>query len=215
MLEIVDSIIKKHPSRAEFDQVLGIMYPKHGSDYRFVTSAYDTAKELFREDLRQSGERYFEHLRRVFLIETLYLRVRDPEELAAALLHDSLEDKKKKGWNQDRIAAEFSKRTSIIVFGVSKEPLELFGGDEGRQNNNFYDKLRRCNDRAIFRPKLSDVLDNQMTMWAKSEAKQREKVWEAEHIYLPFAEEHNLLIHEIEEAIANTKKRWIKQKKAS
>jgi (p)ppGpp synthase/HD superfamily hydrolase len=92
MLERIRKIFNERKSRASFFGVVERYYPKGSSDYFLIESAYNTAKDAFRDGVREGGERYFEHLRAVALILMVYLRVRDANVIAAALLHDIVED---------------------------------------------------------------------------------------------------------------------------
>src|SRR3989344_5624606 len=57
-----------------------------------IDFAYDLAKAAHVRQRRDSGERYFEHLRNVALILLDDLKVKNHKMVIAALLHDSIED---------------------------------------------------------------------------------------------------------------------------
>jgi (p)ppGpp synthase/HD superfamily hydrolase len=53
----------------------------------------------------------------------------------------------------------------------------------------------------FFLIKLPDRLHNLVTLWDCAESKRERKITETELFYLPFAEQHGILIHELEESI--------------
>ncbi len=61
-------------------------------DLKFVQNAYWFAKREHHGQVRDSGERVFEHCRRVALILIQERRIFDPEVIATALIHDVNED---------------------------------------------------------------------------------------------------------------------------
>ncbi len=205
MLEKVRGILTKYPDRAAFFGIIGKFYPKFSDEYKLIEKAYETAKEAFRGKNREGGERYFEHLRAVALILILHLRVRDPNVIAAALLHDILEDIE--GWTQEHIALMFNQRVAELVFWVSKDDSELYGGDKEERNREYHRKLNIAVREAIL-VKLADRLHNVITLWATDEDKQRRKVRETQDFYLTLAEKHTVLIHELEAALCEVMALW-------
>lgn len=61
-------------------------------DLKLVQNAYWFAKDVHRKDIRDTGERYFEHCRRVALILMEERNVYDAEIIATAFIHDCIED---------------------------------------------------------------------------------------------------------------------------
>lgn len=160
--------------------------------------------------MRESGERYFEHLRSVSLILILYLRVRNADVIAAALLHDILEDID--GWTQDRVALVFNQKVAELVFLVSKEDISKYNGDNEERNRDYHRKLGTAVRDAVI-IKLADRLHNIITLWGTSKEKQRRKVRETQDFYLPIAEKHFILVHELEAALKEVMESWTVVKK--
>ncbi|MDP2598546.1 MAG: HD domain-containing protein [Candidatus Liptonbacteria bacterium] len=77
-------------NREEFFELLKSKISQPGLD--LVQDAYNLAKNLHRDQMRDDGERYFEHCRRVALVIILERKIFQPETIATALLHDVLED---------------------------------------------------------------------------------------------------------------------------
>ncbi len=205
MLAKIRDILAKYPDRAAFFAIVGKFYPKFSPEHQLIEKAYKVAKEAFRGKVREGGERYFEHLRAVALILILYLRVRDANVIAAALLHDIMEDID--GWSQELIALTFNQKVAELVFWVSKDDSELYGGDKEERNREYHRKLDIAVREAIL-IKLADRLHNVITLWATDEDKQRRKVRETQDFYLPLAEKHTVLIHELEAALCEVMALW-------
>ncbi len=87
-----------------------------------VSSAYDLALKLHKEDLHK-GKPYINHLLRVANRIFSYLHIHDAEVIAAALLHDSVEDHPKE-INPDAISTKFSPEVSKLVATVTNAPSE-------------------------------------------------------------------------------------------
>jgi (p)ppGpp synthase/HD superfamily hydrolase len=62
------------------------------NDILNIDLAYDLAKEAHRPQKRDSGERYFEHVRNVALILIDECKILEPDLIISALLHDTIED---------------------------------------------------------------------------------------------------------------------------
>jgi GTP pyrophosphokinase len=199
MLERVRQIIVQSPNRQAFFELVGRYFPLGSEGYLLIERAYNVAKEAFRGDVREgNGERYFEHLRAVALIVMVYMRVRDANVIAAALLHDIIEDKA--DWSQERVALGFNRKVAELVWWVTKPQVGLFNGDKEERNRAYHHNLGRAPREAII-IKLADRLHNLLTMWAVDVEKQQRKIRETQDFYLPLAEKHILLIHEIEDAL--------------
>lgn len=205
MLERIRKIFVDKGSYEAFFSVVGRYWPKGGADYVLIERAYSTAEVAFVEKYRDSGERYFEHLRAVALILMVYLRVRDANLIAAALLHDIIEDIK--GWSQDRIAAEFNQEIAQLVWWVSKQTLSDFNGDKAARNRAYHEKLGRAPRLACI-IKLADRLHNLLTLWDWPVEEQMRKVSETQDFYLPISYREILLIHELEAVINELARAW-------
>jgi GTP pyrophosphokinase len=208
MLQKIRAILDKEHSRETFFAVVGRYFPKGGADYQLIERAYDTAKDAFRNEKREGGDRYFEHLRAVALFLMVYLRVRDANAIAAALLHDIIEDIK--NWSQERLAMEFNREVAELVWWVSKPSLDKFNGDKNARNRAYHQNLWRAPRLALL-IKLADRLHNLLTLWDVPLAKQKRKVQETQDFYLAIAEEQIILIHELEAIINELVASWAKK----
>jgi hypothetical protein len=59
MLERIKVFLEIHSNRAAFFGLITERYPESSPEYALINSAYKTAKEAFREDMRKDGKRYF------------------------------------------------------------------------------------------------------------------------------------------------------------
>jgi len=135
----------------------------------------------------------------VALIVLVYLRIRDPKIIAAALLHDIIEDID--NWTYDRLVLEFGIDVANLVWWVTKPPVTDFEGDKNARNRFFHHRLNGA-PREVCIIKLADRLHNLITLWGTDPAKQSRKIQETQDFYLPIAEKHIILIHEIEDALS-------------
>ncbi len=89
------------------------------------------------------------------------------------------------------------------------ETMRDFGDNKIERDALYHVHLRNAPRRAIM-IKLADRLHNIMTLWAHDVEKQRRKIQETRLFYLPLAEQHTILIHEIESAMKKVEKSWEK-----
>jgi GTP diphosphokinase / guanosine-3',5'-bis(diphosphate) 3'-diphosphatase len=179
-----------------FRRIEDYLYPPSDWRYQLIEKAYSVAKDAFREKYRETGERYFEHLRRTALIQIELLFIyRQPKAyilIGAALLHDLVEDIK--GWTIERVAREFCPEIAQLLDWLTK-------GDPEAYHRRFINAPR-----DFFLVKFPDRLDNLLTIWGCPVEKIWRKIEETEKYYLPYAELHNILAQELHEAVAQAKK---------
>lgn len=188
----------------QFFEQIELLYPKPDVRYYFIKRAYQVTKDAFRPNTRWTGERYFEHLRIVALILIHHLRIIDHELIAAALLHDIVEDKKE--WPIVRVIEEFGTRVGGLVAYLTNPNKEKYPTQE-QQEYIIRRKLVNAH-REFFYIKLADRLHNLSTLHSQSRQKQERKIEETKRLYLPYAEREKILVHELEEAIALLEKSW-------
>lgn len=198
MLERIRELFELYGDRESFFSVIGSYYPPGSDAYQLIAKAYDSGKATFQHVKREGGDRYFEHLRGVTLIILIHLRIRDPNVIAAGLLHDSVEDFKE--WTRERVALEFNQKISELVWWVSKPDVVDYDGNEEARNRAYHANLQNAPREAVI-VKLADRLHNLLTQGDTPKPKRIRKVAETRDFYLPLAEKEIVLIHEIEAAI--------------
>lgn len=178
-----------------FARVEEHFFPR-SSQYKKIEKAYETAKNAFRNKKRDTGERYFEHLRSVALIIMCHLQIYDVDLICAALLHDIVEDCKEE-WTMERLQSEFGERVAMLVEQVTNPDENDFGSKEAMLEYLHHRQENMCRDAAII--KLADRFHNMFTLWQpvrleKIERKLRET---KEHYLKKLARKHQILLLEL------------------
>lgn len=199
MLNQIVVFLSATQNRQTFFELIATLYSPRDPRYQLIEKAYQDAKDAFREKYRESGERYFEHLRGVALILIIYLGVRDHRLIIAALLHDIVEDCPEL-WSIDRVMKEYDEKVALLVQWMTKPSPELHSGDQEEASRIYHERFR-FSPRAFFLIKLSDRLHNLITLWGCSAEKRTRKIIETRTHYLPWAKKHLILYKEIEEAL--------------
>lgn len=197
MLRKVKAILADYKSRDAFFRIIASIYTTNDWRYQLIERAYQDAKDAFRGINRVGGERYFEHLRAVALILILYLRVTDYRLIVAALLHDIVEDIP--SWTIERVRQQYGSDIAALVEWMT-EPSDIFS-DKAECLRVYHKRFAEA-PRDVFKIKLADRLHNLLTMWSFKLERRKRKIEETKTYYLPFAEMHIILIHELEAAIA-------------
>jgi GTP pyrophosphokinase len=148
-----------------------------------VRRAYDIAAERHRDQLRRSGDPYLTHLLEVAHI-LADMRM-DATTLAAALLHDVIEDTE---FPLSRLQERFGEETARLVEGVTKIGRLNMLAPEARQAENIRKMvLAMVNDVRVVVVKLADRLHNMRTIQYLDPAKQQRIARETLEIYAPIA----------------------------
>ena len=154
------------------------------ADFAQIRAAFDYADKCHEGQKRKSGEPYIIHPLAVAQIvaEELHL---DSESIAAALLHDTIEDTDA---THEDIARTFSPTIADLVEGVSKLTRIQYATKEDEQMENLRKMLiAMSKDIRVILIKISDRLHNMRTMEYQSPAKQKQKSLETMEIYAPIA----------------------------
>jgi GTP pyrophosphokinase len=148
-----------------------------------IVRAYELAAEAHRGQERKSGEPYITHPLAVGrIVAELGL---DDVTIAAALLHDAVEDT---GVTLDLVQREFGPEVAAIVDGVTKLERIKFESREQQQAATMRKMLvAMAKDVRVLIIKLSDRLHNMRTLAALSNAKQERIAQETLDIYAPLA----------------------------
>jgi len=146
-----------------------------------VHKAYAFAEKAHKGTLRASGDPYFFHC--VAVAATLHEWNLDETSIAAALLHDVVEDTE---FTKKDIEKKFGEEIVEIVDGVTKLKHFKYGENPDAEN------LRKLvlsfgKDLRVILVKLADRYHNMRTLEFKSPEKQREIAWETIEIYAPIA----------------------------
>ncbi|HEX6393960.1 MAG TPA: bifunctional (p)ppGpp synthetase/guanosine-3',5'-bis(diphosphate) 3'-pyrophosphohydrolase [Acidimicrobiales bacterium] len=148
-----------------------------------IVQAYEAAAGAHHGQLRNSGEAYISHpLSVATILAGLGL---DDVTIAAALLHDAVEDT---GFGLEEIETEFGSDVASIVDGVTKLDRVRFDSRQAQQAATMRKMLvAMAKDPRVLLIKLVDRLHNMQTIAAMPEWKQKRSAQETLDIYAPLA----------------------------
>ena len=154
-----------------------------------IEKAYDLANEAHKGVCRRSGEPYICH---PLAVARLVLDLgMDTESIAAALLHDVVEDTPT---TLDDLKAAFGEEVALLVDGVTKLTKIQFSNIEELQAENLRKMLLAMSrDVRVMIIKLCDRLHNMRTGDAWPEQKRRDKARETMEVYAPIANRLGIL----------------------
>jgi len=174
-----------------------------------VKAAYEFAARAHQGQVRKTGEPYLEHpLTTAMTLAEFHL---DAETLAAALLHDVLEDC---GVKLGDIEANFGSQVSKLVDGVTKlDKLTSRARSKETKSNVQAENLRKmllatAEDLRVVLIKLADRLHNMRTLGALPAEKRRAIAQETLEIYAPLA--HRLGVRETKWQLEDLAFRYLK-----
>ncbi len=164
-------------------------HPK--ADTGLIERAYEWSARAHEHQRRLSGEPFVEHpLNVARIVARLGL---DDTSLAAALLHDVVEDT---AADLADLSREFGQDVAEIVDGVTKLDKVEFVGSEGHQAASMRKMVvSMAKDLRVLVIKLADRLHNMCTLAALSQLKQQRISQETIDVYAPLA--HRLGMAEI------------------
>lgn len=170
---------------------------KQGGNYNIplIRQAYEHCVTAHKGQLRSSKEEFYLHP--VNVAKIVISLGMDSQSVAAALLHDIVEDT---GETIENIQKIYGDDVALIVDGVTKLGKISFSSKEQFQAENIRKMLvAMAKDIRVIIIKLADRLHNMRTIDAMSDYKQREKSVETLEIFAPIA--HRLGIRQIKEEL--------------
>jgi guanosine-3',5'-bis(diphosphate) 3'-pyrophosphohydrolase len=176
---------KKEFDIAGYKKLMASHLGDPGSSAKVFFDALDFAERAHVGQWRKSGDPYILHPCNVARILVEELEIRDPEILAAALLHDTVEDVKE--ITTEVIGERFGKNVEAIVDGCTK--ITHFFGDK----QNFYKLVHRkifsgaAARLEVMLVKLADRLHNLRTLDAMRRDRRQKISDETLDIYAPMA----------------------------
>lgn len=185
--------------RAWYFKKISYIYSPYGPEYAKIEAAYSDTEASFHGEVRDNGDLYFNHLVSVSILGPLYLGVYDLDVIRAGLRHDSPEKFKTP---LPEIARKDGMGVAELVDYCTKPALENFGGDRLLRDEAYQKRLWHAPQKVAF-VKLPDVLNNGLTPWNME--KVIRKIHELDTFYIPWAEVHHILTHELKAALAELK----------
>lgn len=187
---LVPRIFSRSARRDDVEQLIRTVRTHHPKgDLSIIERAYSVADGAHAGQTRQSGEPYITHpLAVAQILADLGL---GPKAIAAALLHDTVEDT---GYALDTLTAEFGDEVAMLVDGVTKLDKVKYG--ESAQAETVRKMIvAMSRDIRVLLIKLADRLHNARTWGFVPPEKARKKATETLEIYAPLA--HRLGIQAI------------------
>ncbi len=166
---------------------------RHGAskeELELVNTAFKMASRIHKRQKRESGEPYIIHPIAVAEILMNELGVYIPYAVAAALLHDTIEDAKTDDYSLDTITLKTNKKVATLVDGVTKlramdftNTAEKIAANQRKLFNAIADNI------LVFYIKIADRIQNMRTLkHKKSEIKQMENAIETLDVYAPLSD---------------------------
>ncbi len=187
---LIPRIFSRAARRDDVDKLVRTVRTHHPKgDLAIVERAYVVAARAHEGQKRQSGEPYITHpLAVAQILADLGL---GPKAVAAALLHDTVEDT---GYRLDELSAEFGDEVAMLVDGVTKLDKVKYG--ESAQAETVRKMIvAMSRDIRVLVIKLADRLHNARTWGFVPPEKATKKATETLEIYAPLA--HRLGIQAI------------------
>lgn len=182
---LIDEEIENKEIAKQYKELLRISYLQlSGEDKKLIRLAFNTAVDAHKNQRRKSGEAYIFHPIAVAKIVASEIGL-DAKSIAAALLHDTVEDTP---YTLNDIERLFGNTVAKIVHGLTKISHLKKDTDISLQAENFRKMLLTLTDdiRVII-IKIADRLHNMQTMDAMPEYKQVKIASETLYIYAPLA----------------------------
>ncbi len=169
----------------QYKELLRISYQTlNEDDKKLIRRAFDTAVDAHKDQRRKSGEAYIFHPIAVAKIVASEIGL-DATSIAAALLHDVVEDTK---YTKEDLAEMFGETVAKIVEGLTKISSLKKDMNVSLQAENFRKMLLTLNDDVrVIIIKIADRLHNMQTMDAMRSDKQVKIASETLYIYAPLA----------------------------
>ena len=154
-------------------------HPK--ADTKLLQRAYDTAARWHAGQFRKSGDPYITH---PLAVATILANLgMDTVTLAAALLHDTIEDTE---YTLEAMREEFGAEIALLVDGVTKlDRVKL--GDAAKAETIRKMVVAMAKDPRVLVIKLADRLHNMRTLAFLPQAKREQKARETLEILAPLA----------------------------
>jgi|TARA_B110000444_G_scaffold46126_1_gene42080 GTP pyrophosphokinase len=172
--------------RSKYRKLLRLAEKRGGDkeDLSLIRKAYKVSADAHKGVFRKSGEPYITHPLEVALIVSEEIGL-GPKSIAAALLHDVVEDSE---YTNDQISHMFGESIAYIVSGLTKIQGIFDNQSSSMQVENFRKLLLSISDDVrVILIKMADRLHNMRTLEDVHYAKQLKTASETLYIFAPLA----------------------------
>ncbi len=179
---LVPRIFSRSASPGAVDQLLRTVrssWPK--ADLSVIERAYEVAERAHRSQKRRSGEPYITHP--IAVAQILAELGVAPVAIAAALLHDTVEDTE---YSLEQLTTEFGEEIAMLVDGVTKLDKVNYG-DSAQAETVRKMVVAMSKDIRVLVIKLADRLHNARTWGFVNADSAKKKAQETLEIYAPLA----------------------------
>ncbi len=182
---LVSEKIENKEITKQYKELLSVSYQTLSKDdKKQIRTAFDIAVDAHRNQRRKTGEAYIFHPLAVARIVANEIGL-DSISIAAALLHDVVEDTK---YTIEEIKNKLGESVAKIVDGLTKISNLKKDTDISLQAENFRKMLLTLNDDVrVIIIKIADRLHNMQTLEVMPEEKQLKTSSETMYIYAPLA----------------------------
>ncbi len=194
----------QHKYYQDYNELLELMdKSEHTYNKELIERAYRVAEKMHGDQRRASGIPYILHPTSVACI--LCELGMDSESIAAALMHDVVEDTPV---TLEEITKQFGSEIGGLIDGVTKLGKIPYSSREEQQAENIRKMLiAMSNDIRVIIIKLADRLHNMRTIECMKEQHRRDKALEVMEVYAPIA--HRLGIRAIKEELEDLSIRYL------
>ncbi|MFB3049695.1 MAG: bifunctional (p)ppGpp synthetase/guanosine-3',5'-bis(diphosphate) 3'-pyrophosphohydrolase, partial [Acidimicrobiia bacterium] len=177
---------------ALFEQLVSSLHTRHPeADEELIRRAYAVAKQAHAGQFRQTGDPYISHPIAVAQILADYAL--DPPTIAAALMHDVVEDT---SVTLEDLDADFGSEIAMLIDGVTKlDRIKTSTWEERQAGTIRKMAVAMAKDIRVLLIKLADRIHNMRTVAPLPEEKRRRVAAETLDVYAPLA--HRLGVQEI------------------
>lgn len=195
-IQVIGVIFMTESQEQNYKKITDAMAQQGGNyDEAVIRRAYECCVAAHEGQFRYSNEEYYLHP--LHVAEIVIGLGMDTQSIAAALLHDTVEDT---DITLEYIKKNFGDEIALLVDGVTKLGKISYTSKEQLQAENLRKMLMAmAQDIRVIIIKLADRLHNMRTLDAMREDKRREKSLETLEIFAPIA--HRLGIRAIKEEL--------------
>ncbi len=180
---------------ADYKKLMDIINEHGNHDIELIDRAWQQCVQAHDGQMRKTHDEYYTHPFNVACI--VASMGMDSESVAAALLHDVVEDTP---IILKDIEKKFGKNVALLVDGVTKlGKLPLVTAEQQQSENLRKMLIAMTNDIRVIIIKLADRLHNMRTICGHSEQKQRDIALETIEVYAPIA--HRLGMRQVKEEL--------------